>query len=72
MPMLDAYIPEGALSEQAERELLSDLTDILLEHEGADPANPVARAIAWVFLHRPAADRTGRHPKRWKCWWSKR
>ena len=55
MPMLDAYIPDGALDAEDERELLSRLTDILLEHEGADPANPVARQLAKVWLHRPAA-----------------
>jgi len=55
MPMLDAFIPEGALSAEAERKLLSDLTDILLRHEGADPSDPAARSIAWVWLHRPAA-----------------
>jgi phenylpyruvate tautomerase PptA (4-oxalocrotonate tautomerase family) len=53
MPMLDAYIPDGALDADAERQLLSTLTDILLEHEGADPADPRARSLAWVFLHRP-------------------
>ena len=55
MPMLDAYIPEGALPAEAERQLISRLTDLLLEHEGADPRNPVARSLAWVFVHRPAA-----------------
>jgi phenylpyruvate tautomerase PptA (4-oxalocrotonate tautomerase family) len=55
MPMLDAYIPEGALEPEAEEQLLARLTDLLLENEGADPSNPVARAIAWVFLHRPEA-----------------
>jgi hypothetical protein len=55
MPMLDAFIPEGALPAEAERQLISRLTDLLLEHEGADPQNPVARSLAWVFLHRPAA-----------------
>ncbi len=54
MPMLDAFIPEGALSPEAEKQLLSNLTDILLHHEGADPSDPAARSIAWVFLHRPA------------------
>lgn len=54
MPMLDAYIPEGALSAEAERSLLARLTDVLLEHEGADPTNPAARALAKVWLHRPA------------------
>lgn len=55
MPMLDAFIPQGALGPEAERKLLADLTDILLRNEGADPANPAARSIAWVFVHRPAA-----------------
>lgn len=53
MPMLDAWIPEGALPDDAEKQLLSDLTDILLRNEGADPSDPMARSIAWVFLHRP-------------------
>jgi phenylpyruvate tautomerase PptA (4-oxalocrotonate tautomerase family) len=55
MPMLDAYIPSDALSPEAESELLSKLTDILIRNEGADPTNPAVRSIAWVFLHRPAA-----------------
>lgn len=55
MPMLDIYIPEGALPPDAEKGLLVKLTDVLLEHEGADPANPAARALAKVWLHRPAA-----------------
>ena len=55
MPMLDVYIPEGALSAAEEKALLKKLTDVLLEHEGVDPANPAARALAKVWLHRPAA-----------------
>jgi phenylpyruvate tautomerase PptA (4-oxalocrotonate tautomerase family) len=58
MPMLDAYIPEGALSASAEQDLLARLTTILLKWEGADPDDPryaPAQSIAWVFLHRPAA-----------------
>ncbi len=54
MPMLDAFIPVGALSAEAEQQLLSNLTEILLRNEGADPADPAARSIAWLFLHRPA------------------
>jgi phenylpyruvate tautomerase PptA (4-oxalocrotonate tautomerase family) len=54
MPMLDAYIPEGALGAAAEEKLMATLTDTLLRWEGADPADPRARSIAWVFLHRPA------------------
>ncbi len=53
MPMLDAYIPQGALAPDAERELLAQLTDILLTHEGADPTDPAARSIAKLWLHRP-------------------
>jgi len=52
MPMLDAYIPEGALTPEAERKLLGTCTDLLLEHEGARPTNERARALAWVFVHR--------------------
>lgn len=55
MPMLDAYIPEGALSAAAEEKLLAELTDILLINEGADPSNPQVRSIAWLFVHRPEA-----------------
>lgn len=54
MPMLDAFIPEGALPKDAEEKLIAKLTDLLLEHEGADPTNEAARSIAWVFVHRPA------------------
>lgn len=53
MPMLDAYIPAEALSPDAEAKLLSELTDLLIRHEGADPDNAAVRQIAWVFLHRP-------------------
>lgn len=53
MPMLDVYIPEGALAPNAERDLLAQLTDILLRNEGADPDDPTTRQIAWVWLHRP-------------------
>jgi phenylpyruvate tautomerase PptA (4-oxalocrotonate tautomerase family) len=55
MPMLDAYIPAGALSPAAEEQLLADLTDLLITHEGADPSNPQVRSIAWLFVHRPEA-----------------
>ncbi len=52
MPMLDAYIPEGALTPEAERKLLGTCTDLLLKHEGADPTNEKFRSLAWVFVHR--------------------
>jgi phenylpyruvate tautomerase PptA (4-oxalocrotonate tautomerase family) len=54
MPMLDAYIPDGALTPDNERQLLSKLTDLLIVNEGADPTNPQVRSIAWLFVHRPA------------------
>jgi phenylpyruvate tautomerase PptA (4-oxalocrotonate tautomerase family) len=54
MPMLDAIIPEGALSDEAEKKLCSQLTDILLRTEGADPKDPTARSIAVLTLHRTA------------------
>jgi phenylpyruvate tautomerase PptA (4-oxalocrotonate tautomerase family) len=52
MPICDAYISEGALSPCAERELLTKITDLLLEHEGVDPTNKRARMLAWIFVHR--------------------
>jgi phenylpyruvate tautomerase PptA (4-oxalocrotonate tautomerase family) len=62
MPNLDVFIPQDALAADAEQELLSQLTDILLIHEGADPANERVRDIAWVTLHRPAAVYVGGAP----------
>ncbi|EIM26267.1 tautomerase family protein [Microvirga lotononidis] len=53
MPMLDAFIPEGALSPAAEARLLQEVTDLLMQHEGIDPANEKARAVSLIFLHRP-------------------
>ena len=53
MPMLDVYIPDGALSPEAEATLLNRITEIVIGHEGFDPANPLARSATWVFLHRP-------------------
>lgn len=65
MPMLDAYIPRDALPAEVERELVSRLTDLLVEHElrrtidlsddtdTAEASRKRARAIAWVFVHRP-------------------
>ena len=44
MPRLDAYIPEGALSPSAERELLAKLTELLIEHEGVDPSTVATNA----------------------------
>jgi phenylpyruvate tautomerase PptA (4-oxalocrotonate tautomerase family) len=55
MPMLDAHIPAGALTPEAEEQLLAKLTDLLIENEGADPTNPQVRSIAWLFVHRPEA-----------------
>ncbi len=53
MPMLDAYIPVGALAPEAEEKLMAKLTDVLIANEGADPENPQVRSIAWLFVHRP-------------------
>src|ERR1700710_3124761 len=54
MPMIDAFIPEGALKPEAEARLLTDITDILLRHEeDIEPANELAQAVSVVFLHRP-------------------
>ncbi len=62
MPLLDAYIPEGALSPSAERELLARLTDLLITYEGVDPNNENVRHLAWVFVHRPQVYVAGAPP----------
>lgn len=53
MPMIDAYIPEGALSPEAEAQLCRELTDIVIRLEDLDPKNERARAVTNIFLHRP-------------------
>jgi phenylpyruvate tautomerase PptA (4-oxalocrotonate tautomerase family) len=62
VPMLDVYVPEGALRPDAEATLLGRLTEILIRHEGFDPTDPVTRAVSWAFLHRPAAVHVGGLP----------
>lgn len=59
MPMIDAFIPEGALDPRAEARLMEELTEILIRHEGLDPANARIRDVTWIFLHRPKVFRAG-------------
>ena len=40
---------------EAEAQLMRDLTDILIQHEGLDPRNPRVRDVTRIFVHRPAA-----------------
>jgi phenylpyruvate tautomerase PptA (4-oxalocrotonate tautomerase family) len=63
MPMLDAYIPSGALAPAAERELVGKITDLLLLHEGVNPDNARGRKLAWVFVHRPEVYVGGAPPR---------
>jgi len=53
MPMIDAFIPENALTPNAERELLARVTDLVIKHEIGDPKNERARNASWVFVHQP-------------------
>ncbi|UMZ14626.1 hypothetical protein I9018_13420 [Pseudomonas sp. MPFS] len=55
MPMIDAYIPAGALHPEAEARLVRELTDLLIEAEGFALDNPLVQGVSVVFLHRPAA-----------------
>jgi phenylpyruvate tautomerase PptA (4-oxalocrotonate tautomerase family) len=55
MPMIDALIPEGALTPEAETRLFREMTDILLRAEGFDPSNEIAQSVSLIFLHRPVA-----------------
>ncbi|MGW2220142.1 hypothetical protein ACWCSD_34580 [Nonomuraea sp. NPDC001684] len=62
MPMLDVYIPDGALQPDAEAALLNRITEILIRNEGFDPADPVSRSVSWLWLHRPAGVYVGGEP----------
>lgn len=53
MPMIDAFIPENALTPRAEQELFSTVTDLVVKHEIGDSSNERARNAAWIFVHRP-------------------
>ena len=54
MPMIDVFIPEGALASAAEATLMCELTEILIRHEGLDPQDERVRDVTWIFVHRPA------------------
>ena len=62
MPMLDVYIPEGTFAADRETALINQITEILIRHEGFDPADPTTRSVSWAFLHRPAAVYVGGAP----------
>lgn len=55
MPMIDALIPENALTPEAEKRLLKEMTDILIRAEGYEAENEIAQRLSFLFLHRPAA-----------------
>jgi hypothetical protein len=50
MPMIDLYHQEGSFTPEAQAKLVSELTTLLLEMEGAKD-NLASRAISWCFLH---------------------
>lgn len=54
MPMIDVYIPDGALEPASEATLMRELTDLLIRHEGMDPTQERVRDVTWIFVHRPA------------------
>jgi phenylpyruvate tautomerase PptA (4-oxalocrotonate tautomerase family) len=49
MPMIDLTLPEGALTDDAKKTLVEELTTTLIRMEGA-PDNEYVRAITWVFV----------------------
>jgi hypothetical protein len=55
MPMIDALIPENALTPEAEARLLKEMTDILIRAEGYESDHEIARRVSFLFLRRPAA-----------------
>ena len=66
MPMCDAYIPMDVLPADAEREMLSRISELLIEHElrrtrdlvddgDAEASTKRARSIAWLSVLRHEA-----------------
>jgi hypothetical protein len=67
MPMCDAYIPLDALPADAEREMLSRISELLIQHElrrtldlvedadAAEASTKRARSIAWLSVLRHEA-----------------
>jgi phenylpyruvate tautomerase PptA (4-oxalocrotonate tautomerase family) len=65
VPMIDAHIPAGALSPEAEKEMLKSVTDMVVRHEirrtvdimedeaAVEASIKRASSIAWLFVHRP-------------------
>lgn len=53
MPMLDVYIPDQALSAEAEKGLLRQLAQIPIEHEGAGGRVVRLADIAGAVLRDP-------------------
>ncbi|WP_030620943.1 hypothetical protein [Streptomyces achromogenes] len=54
MPMIDVFVPEGALTQQAEQDLINKITRAMIRFEGLDPDDPEAQAVTWAFLHHAA------------------
>lgn len=48
MAILDAHIPEGALSPSTERELLAKITDPVARARGSRSQQREGRPLAWV------------------------
>jgi len=53
MPMIDAFVPDGALRPDAEARMIKEITDKLIELEGLDPGSERIQAVSVVYLHRP-------------------
>ncbi|MFD3850529.1 hypothetical protein ACFWVB_32240 [Streptomyces microflavus] len=54
MPMIDVFVPPGALTPQAEHDLVNKVTREMIRFEGLDPDDPDAQAVTWAFLHHAA------------------
>jgi phenylpyruvate tautomerase PptA (4-oxalocrotonate tautomerase family) len=56
VPLIELFIPEGALEPDTRDRLVEDLTTTLLRWEGA-PDNEVSRSISWGYVTEVAAGR---------------
>ena len=54
MPLIELFVPEGALEADTRDRLVEELTTTLLRWEGA-PDNEMSRAISWGYVHEVPA-----------------
>ncbi len=51
MPVIEMYVPAGAVDDKQKRELHERVSREVLEAEGASYESELARSITWMLIH---------------------